>query len=71
MMVRRKTRLAGVSSRTATLMSRYGIPQITDSAMNSSQARRLTASDLRAKRARDDVGRGGEMQTIPPAGGRG
>ncbi len=49
MVVRRNTRLAGVSSRTATLMSRYGIPQITDSAMNSSQARRVTASDLRGE----------------------
>jgi len=33
--------------------------------MNSSQARRFTAINLRAKRVRDDVSGGGEMQTIP------
>src|SRR5438132_4909893 len=40
--VRRKTRLAGVNSRTATLMSRYGMPQITDSARKSNQPLRVT-----------------------------
>ena len=46
--VRRKTRVAGVSSRTATLMSRYGIPQITHSARNNSQPRRVTPPPLMA-----------------------
>ena len=52
-MVRWKTRLAGVSSPTATLMSRYGIPQITDSARNSDHPRRAPpTSDLAGQQAR-------------------
>ena len=38
--VRRKTRHAGLKSSTATLMNRYGSPQITPIAMKSSQPRR-------------------------------
>ena len=44
--VRRKTSVAGVSSRTATRMSRYGIPQITHIAPKSSQPRRVTGRGL-------------------------
>jgi len=57
MVVRRNTRLAGVNSATATLMSRYGIPQMTDNARNSNHPRRVTArltswtSDPRFSRA--------------------
>ena len=39
--VRAKTRVAGDSSRTATLMRRYGVPQMTLMATNSSQPRRV------------------------------
>jgi hypothetical protein len=42
--VRRKTRLAGLSSRTATRMKRYGIPQITHIAEKSTQPRRVIAA---------------------------
>src|SRR4030095_14106215 len=40
MRTRARTRVAGASSATAILMSRYGMPQITDIAENSSQPRR-------------------------------
>ena len=45
MAVRRNTSVPGSTSRTATRISRYGMPQITHIAANSAQLRRVIADD--------------------------
>src|SRR5581483_5399121 len=50
MAVRRNTSATGVTSATATLMSRYGMPQITHIAANSSQPRRVMAPRVARER---------------------
>ena len=51
MAVRKKTRVAGVNASSATLMRRYGIPQITDMATNRVHPRLVTSHHPRWPKA--------------------
>ena len=53
--VRKKTSAAGEMSRTAILMSRYGMPQITHSAPNRNQPRRVTLNQTSSPLREEDV----------------
>src|SRR5688500_4894069 len=61
---RRKTRLAGVSSATAILMHRYGMPQMTLIAAKRIQPRRVTAPRYRGE---TDVARATERLSVARA----
>src|SRR6266581_60313 len=69
--VRQNTNVTGVSSPTAILISKYGTPQITAIAANSTQPRRVTSrarGDVQVDVLRDDIlaGVGSSLQSKEP-----
>src|SRR3954447_9072856 len=71
MTTRARTRVAGASSVTAILMSRYGMPQITDIAENNSQPRRDISPpyDRPGRPASGRPGLGGSSGQVEPIEG--